>query len=183
MSSARHLPAVFLIATALCAASATAEGVHAGASEPPPQPPNRHVESNTINAIPVVVAAPTDISVGHRESNSQIIVFHERRNVALKSALTVDLTSNALGSSAPFPEREKVSSYYIHFDPIYIGQRGVGTITFPHRILGIITMDASLDASDGVLGLRRTVYPTGEVNRGLGDVLRWIEQMHVLPEI
>lgn len=39
--------------------------------------------------------------------------------------------------------------------------------TFPNPILGVITSDALLDATDATLGNLSTFYPTGLPNRGL----------------
>jgi len=158
---------LFFIAS-ISGCATVSEGVHEAASAPPPQPPGRDYQADAINAAPVIVAPPANIRRGRRESDSQMIVFRETRRVVLKSPLTVDLTTSTLGSSGTIPAGVKVNSYYLHFDSVQSHtERGVGTIVFPHKILGIITKDQSLVKSDAVLGRHRTEYPADTVFRGI----------------
>jgi hypothetical protein len=109
-------------------------------------------------------------------SNNRIYVFPEG-SVALANKLHVDITKmgdyqkKADLTPGDIPANTKVDSFFLHFFPP--PDQGLGTversgsITFNRDILGVIVLDGSLDASDPVLGVARTTYPTNVLGRGL----------------
>lgn len=124
--------------------------------------------ASKIDANPVIVAAPSNVTLHVYESDTETRVFNEAQNVSVTS-LAYDggtYTGN-------------VDSHLVHQEPT-MGEPGVptptpyadamrgrGCIEFYTDIIGVIISDADLDASDSVLGLSTTTYPTGQVNRGL----------------
>ena len=110
---------------------------------------------------------------GALTSQTDAYVFLES-TLTLGSPLAVDISSpgvynsNTPGSAGVIPAGTDVSSFMIHHESvsqqysfIYI------TFTFPEPVLGIITTDAGLDATDLTLGNPGTLYPTGLDFRGL----------------
>jgi len=61
----------------------------------------------------------------------------------------------------------RVNCYFLHYDPVGSGPGQVsGRMNFNGDILGIICLDAELNASDPILGNPDTIYPTGKASRG-----------------
>lgn len=119
-----------------------------------------------ITATPVIAAAPASVVLGVNESDTLIKVFDEQQSVVLGSSLAFDqLTDITPGEIA---QGTCVNSHYIHFDNVgESGKRGVGSATFDAPIIGLLTSDATLDATDATLGAGGTTYDNGLTNRGL----------------
>jgi len=115
-----------------------------------------------IDANPVFVTDPSglNLTLHQYESDTEIRVFNEQQNVSVTS-LGIDG-----GTYTGY-----VDSHIIHQEPTPDDDsdpmRGRGCISFATNIIGVITSDALLDASDSVLGLASVTYPTGLALRGL----------------
>ncbi|WP_145289124.1 LamG-like jellyroll fold domain-containing protein [Pirellulimonas nuda] len=105
---------------------------------------------------------PSDVSRDVFETGGSMTVLHERLDT-LKTTLAVDLKPTAGGSYAingtalpggNLSQGQKVSSYLIHFDALASAATGVveGSFTFAAPVLGLLVSDASLTATDKVLG-------------------------------
>lgn len=129
--------------------------------------------ATSLQAATVPIAAPPSVQPGALTSQTDAYVFLEK-TLTLGSALPVDISAPGLYNSASptsvgvIPAGTDVASYMIHHESvsqqysfIYI------TFTFPEPVLGIITTDAGLNATDLVLGNPGTSYPTGLEYRGL----------------
>jgi hypothetical protein len=127
----------------------------------------------TAQAATIPIVAPPSVQPGALTSQTNAYVFLESTQT-LNAPLSVDISAPGLyNSSSPtslgvIPAGTDVSSYMIHHESvdsqysfIYI------TFTFPEPVLGIITTDANLDATDLTLGNPGTAYPTGLEFRGL----------------
>lgn len=122
------------------------------------------------------VTPPLSVVQGQEESNAQIIAFNETVSaVTLAQPLVVNISAdpgvyddcNDL-TPAAIPLGTVVESHLLHLDPVMTTQVSLsGSVTFQARILGVIVLDAELDASDATLGCPTTLYPTGAVGRGL----------------
>jgi len=124
-------------------------------------------------AATVPIAAPPSVLPGALTNQTDAYLFLES-TLTLSSPLAVDISSPGLyntsspNSAGVIPAGTDISSYMIHHESvsqqysfIYI------TYTFPEPVLGIITTDAKLDATDLTLGAPGTLYPTGLEFRGL----------------
>lgn len=93
--------------------------------------------------------------------NSNIKVFNEQQGYALTADLAIDQNDNTLEPDpSAIPAGTVVNSHFIHFDNVgtTTGVRLTGTITFDGPILGVITQDSTLWASD-YLGHAEVTYP------------------------
>lgn len=124
-------------------------------------------------AATVPIAPPPSVLPGALTNQTDAYLFLES-TLTLSSPLAVDISSPGLyntsspSSAGVIPAGTDISSYMIHHESvsqqysfIYI------TYTFPEPVLGIITTDAKLDATDLTLGAPGTLYPTGLEFRGL----------------
>lgn len=142
----------------------------------------------------VVIPAPPAATLNTLQG-PDVFAFSETTNVILGADLAVDINAPGLYSSAAsltggtIAAGTAVDSYLLHFDPnvsgpLFIPQGAFGTITFDREILGVIVLDATLDASDSVVGNPGTVYPTGVVGRGLDfgvlDLVRVLDDRRTL---
>ncbi len=123
----------------------------------------------------VQVAPPASVVPGGFDSTTSISAFNERQGVTLASPLAVDITTpGAYGTgSCPcvhlttLPSGTVVDSHLIHNDNHTGGTTfRSGDVTFPTDVVGVMINETRLSASD-ILGAPGTVYPTGNVNRGL----------------
>jgi hypothetical protein len=119
----------------------------------------------------VKIAPPPSVVDGALQSDTEIRAFDEQQCVTLSSPLQLDFS--AVGGSGLIPAGTSVSSHLVHFDPT--GAASVtlsGSITTDATIIGGMTTQAGLDASDS-LGAPGTTYPTGDPARGLdaGDTV------------
>jgi hypothetical protein len=116
----------------------------------------------------VKIAPPASVVGGQLQSDTEIRAFDEQQCVTLASDLQLDVTPG--GGAGVIPAGITVSSQFLHFDPA--GGSFVtlsGSITTDAAIIGAITSQANLDASDS-LGAPGTTYPTGDATRDLEAV-------------
>lgn len=121
----------------------------------------------------IPIAPPPSVVPGALESNVDAWVFVEKQ-VTLQAPIAVDISApGKYDNSNPnsvgvIPAGTKVQSYFIHRDPVgeQVGSI-IGVAIAPTKILGIITTDANLDATDALLGSPATIYPTGTAFRGM----------------
>lgn len=97
--------------------------------------------------------------------------WNEQTNVTLPSSgLLVDMFVNGgsmtSGSAIPGVVTGVVDSHFLHWTAGPVPGAS-GSITFSMPILGVIFTDTLLDASDALLGAGGTLYPTGQINRGM----------------
>ena len=131
-----------------------------------------------------VIDAPDSTVFGNLESNSKVRMFQERSCYSLPSPVKVDITApgryegNFTSTSSTISAGVEVDSYLLHFDPVGSQNAATGgqVIKFSEDILGIICLDAQLNASDSVLGSPNTVYPAGQAGRGFEVTGYSIEQ-------
>lgn len=104
------------------------------------------------------LGAPGSVLVGAHESDDDFFWFAEKKGVAVVGQ-AVDLFGTVTGT---------VNSYMVYTD-----KKGTSgsktydiTIKLSEKILGVITSDGKLNATDGLLGLGGTSYPTGVGARG-----------------
>lgn len=107
---------------------------------------------------------------GDLESSSDAVFLHEQQG-ALEAALAVDVTTpgrytdpDALSPGTVDTDTE-VQSALVHFDPPAVDAGTVElvlTATLPTPVLGLVVTSANLHASDAVVGLSDTTYPTGD---------------------
>lgn len=142
--------------------------------------------SNDDIADPVIVQAPSDVSLNEYQSSDEIRVFNEKQNIYVENLDTAD------GQITGF-----VDSHLIHQDSDGSEfMHGQGSITFGNEIIGVIISDAGLDSSDRILGLGDVTYPGSLTYRGLesndsyvidGNTIEvdlysssWLDQIRVL---
>jgi hypothetical protein len=124
----------------------------------------------------VQIAPPVSVIPGALESDTQMESFDEKQDIALPSAVPVDISTPGLYDSSAsltpgtIPAGTRVSSEFVHCDKL--GSTGAhlqldGTVTTDSDILGIAILGPTLDASDAILGDAGTVYPTGDPQRRL----------------
>jgi len=137
-----------------------------------PPPPDTSCPEQDVEPI----RAPGSVMIGSKgalESNTLIRVFCEQKDYALPANVGTNISGpgyyDSVGSmtGGSVGAGTRVNSYFLHFDPA--GSEGAqvsGRMNFNGDILGIICLDAQLDASDSVLGNPGTLYPTGHKARG-----------------
>ncbi len=123
----------------------------------------------------VVAAPPLSVVQGSTESNTEIKAFAERFNHVLPVAVNTNITApgtyfvGAALTPGPVPAGTVINSYFVHFDPVgsaAINRRAVGSVTFPQEILGLVVLDATIEASDATLGAADTLY-SNELSHGV----------------
>ncbi len=114
----------------------------------------------------VAVPAPPAVLLGAQETATDILVFEESQGAALTTPITVDAAvpgeyrSNAELAPVTLPIGTVVCSHLIHFDPLASDSKATkGKVTFDWDVVGVIVLDATLDASDAELGAAGTTYP------------------------
>jgi len=145
-----------------------------------------------------VVSPPPSVETG---TGAKSIVFAEQ-SVVLSSPLAVDIsapgTYNSLASLTPgtIATGTAVSSFYLHsFDGTdFTGTVYSGSITFSTAILGVEALDASLVATNSILGLATTTYFTSPSGQGFefgsqidsltisGDTLSFLNETFTAPD-
>lgn len=147
---------------AFAAVSSTEDGDTCGPTLPAGRVYLGDNSASVVDANPVIVTDPSglDLTLHQYESDTEIRVFNEQENVSVTS-LGIDG-----GTYTGY-----VDSHIIHQEPTPDDasdpMRGRGCISFATAIVGVITSDALLDASDSVVGLTTVTYPTGLALRGL----------------
>lgn len=137
----------------------------------------------TIGAVELADPPPLSVVQGATEDDDTIIAFPELEDIELLVDLAVDITtSGTFGLEAQLtpgviPAGTKVSSFFMHFDPVGTPEDpfsafAAGSLVFTsdRPILGVMVLGPALSASDSILGLPGTIYPTGDGSRGLGLV-------------
>lgn len=134
--------------------------------------------ATTGDLVEIEAAASVDLHV--LESSDFVRAFNERQVFTLDSNLFADITQpgeyddEADLTSGFVPAGTRVSSHFLHFDPVGSAQALYdGSITFDDEILAVIVTSAALDGSDGAAGLETTVYPSGGL-RGLEDIREFL---------
>jgi len=120
--------------------------------------------------------APPVLEESELQSESDMFLFLERRDVLLKRA--IEITSfQRRGTQAHFstevvtlPAGTRVDSYLLHFDPGASTHSRLGGVRFERPILGIIAREDQLRATDDILGAPGTRYHCNNAPaRGLDD--------------
>lgn len=140
---------------------------------------------------------PEDVRNGMLEDNSRAVIFAEQIDFVPDGPIKVDVSrpgeivklGNKVGkrgrvkrgkkktlnlSPSVIPAGKRVSSYYIHFDPVgrekteYVA---TGSVTFDEEVIGLIITTEKLLASNIFAGSPSTLYPGGpiqelELNKG-----------------
>lgn len=115
----------------------------------------------------VQIAPPPSVLQNALESQVNMFLFLESEQV-LAAPLAVDISIpgfydiNNPDSPGVIPAGTHIRSYFLHVDPIFLFPSfQIGAFNSPTKILGLITTDAKLDATDALLGNPGTLYPTG----------------------
>lgn len=133
--------------------------------------------TSSVFAVPAVTGAVSwegqlssgdSLDLHAQESNDDRFLYFES-TTTLSSGLALDVVAPGLPSGLVLPAGVKVQSYLLHFDPVgAIPGTTIsgGSITFDGPIIGLLINDASLNATDSVLGVAGATYFTG-VGRGM----------------
>jgi PEP-CTERM motif len=129
----------------------------------------------TTGEVTFVSAPPSDITLGHWQSNTELFAFAEQQGLTLTSPLAVDIS---VAGTSPTPTSDNFSptniptdtpidSYMLHSDPVGSPSDSnpvefTGSITVPGIIIGLITTSPDLIASNSVVGLSGVTYSTGK---------------------
>ena len=101
-------------------------------------------------------------SVGNRTSErngldqTKVYGFDEKKNVGLAADLLVNL-GGTVSNNGTLAAGTGVASHYVFFDPRGI-LRAVGSVTFSHKILGILRTTSSINATNSAFGIPGTQY-------------------------
>lgn len=126
-----------------------------------------------------LIPPPSDVTLGALESNTEIQVFDEVQGLTLAA----DLAVNFGGVGGVISAGTMINSHFVHKDSIDSNDVTLGgTATFDEIILGIIASPGNLNASDPILGLAGTNYPTGLNMRGtlfneIGDSIAFADNI------
>lgn len=115
---------------------------------------------------------PPDITEGKLESDTHAFLFAEKVSFVLPSDVDVNLNTpgthtDGFGSvDATIPAGTRVDSFYLSYDPE--GDPGSAIVgdfelTFDYPVLGILTGNTQLNATDALLGAAGTTYLNGNV--------------------
>ena len=121
-----------------------------------------------------VIAPPADVTVDKLTSTTHMFLFVEKTNFVLTSPVHVDISAPGTVFTAPgqltplnIPIGTRVNSTYLHHDQPGSPQNTQNvSITFDTEVLGIIALDSSLVASNGLLGVPTTTYHTTTSGQG-----------------
>lgn len=131
---------------------------------------------------------PDDVRTGRLEHNSRAIIFAEQTDFTTEGPLKVDVSrpgevvklENKVGkrgrvkrgkkktlnlSPSVIPAGKRVSSYYIHFDPVgkeNTERVATGSVTFDEEVIGLILTTEKLLDSNEIAGSPTTQYPGGQ---------------------
>lgn len=121
-----------------------------------------------------IVSPPTDISTGATESDTVILAFAERQNVTLPADVAADITVPGTSPSGGVQHLSPgtiaagtgINSYFIHFDVVGTPAPtsaipATGSVSFDSDVLGLIVLDAKLNATHTFPGMPGTTYSTG----------------------
>jgi hypothetical protein len=122
--------------------------------------------------------APLSLAAQAYESNGHISLISETMSHVLADDLAVDASgtglydSSSVLSQSMIPGGTKVDSWMLHSDPVGVITSWDnslvlgGGVTFDRKILGVMVLDSSLDASDAEVGHAGTFYAISE-HRGM----------------
>lgn len=89
---------------------------------------------------------------GDFTSNSQLFILREN-TVTLTAPLLLD-------SGAVVPLGTTVTSFLVHFDPVWGWRHAAGSVTFDQNVLGLISTSSRLFATDAEFAVDGVTYPT-----------------------
>lgn len=124
-----------------------------------------------------VITPPASVARNVLESNETMFLFTESLNVTLETDLIVDISSpGSYGDpdGGTIAAGACVNSYFIHYDLVSGNFFTEASATFEEEILGVITSNLNLDASDW-LGAPGTFYGNSVLD---GEVWRGAELQH-----
>jgi prepilin-type N-terminal cleavage/methylation domain-containing protein len=135
--------------------------------------PGTRSQANASGAIVLGGPMPPSVVFNANEGNTAQL-FRERENFVLPAAVRVDRsapgTYSNISQVSPrvIPAGTRVDCYFLHFDPVRDGPASIdnSSVVFSSRILGVICLSESLDATDRVFGGGTTLYPGGQDSRG-----------------
>ena len=147
-----------------------------------PLPPERYRdEPTTQGAICLLREPPKSLAVGALESNEFILLFEERKDVAVQRAIPVNLSlpgryDRFKGKDGKLRPPLHVDSYLLHFDALttprnYNHLRLDGSVTFPRPIRGVIAVGPALTLTDPLFGISDVVQSDAR-SRGLDRGLK-----------
>jgi hypothetical protein len=130
------------------------------------------------------IAPPASVLEGALEDTNTAVIFKERSQWTLAADLSVDAInpgaavagSDNTAVAGVIPAGTTVDSFLVHYDPVGQPTDPNTTVSWSaifelgDEILGIVTSDGFLDASD-FLGAPGTSYPTGLAFRGTTGAL------------
>jgi prepilin-type processing-associated H-X9-DG protein/prepilin-type N-terminal cleavage/methylation domain-containing protein len=132
---------------------------------------------------------PPSLVLGQTE-NAKVVVYQERQDFVLPSAVSVDLSaagtmmSGGTMSGGSIPAGTPVDVWLLHYDPP--GRNGTQSnarITFAGRILGVVVFTAGLRQTDPLLGSPNTNYDQQQGARGMepgAEILTISQDMRTL---
>ena len=152
--------------------------------------PARAATPTTTGDATYLTDAPDDVRTGRLEHNSRAVIFAEQIDIVAEGPIKVDVSrpgevvklEGKIGrrgkmkrgkkktlklSPSVIPAGKRVSSYYIHFDPVGKAAAeldATGSITFDEEVIGIIITGEKLNASNDIVGLSTTRYPPGQAH-------------------
>lgn len=119
--------------------------------------------------VSILDSVPADLTFHSFEEDGTVQLVPERAAYRLPTDLTVGGRTISAGTV--------VDVYLLHYDPAddSVLQTIDGHVGFAHPLVGVLSDDASLDATDSTLGAMGTTYPTGVAKRALegGDTRTW----------
>lgn len=126
-----------------------------------------------------LVSPPSSVIPNQTEDPTNILIFPERTGVTLPAGVPFDVhVPDTYGVTHPentgdLPAGQVVNVYFLHFDPVGTAlTHRTATLTFPGRIVALITKTNTLFATDDLLGLPgQVLYPSAGTHpdRGLED--------------
>jgi hypothetical protein len=137
--------------------------------------PESYAEIQGTSGGVVQIEPPPSVMIGDLESDTEIRAFDELQNLLLPEDVAVNISSPGTYDDpddltpATLAAGTSVCSHFLHADRVgnEASVRVQGSVTFSSEILGVIVLDTELNASDGILGLPGTQYPTGSDTRDL----------------
>ena len=119
--------------------------------------------TSTTGAVVEKVPPPTSVLESDKTATAtvdEIWIFPEN-SVVLPSNLTIDIKKT--NPTLTIPASTPVKSYFIHYADGSAGLPNSGTATFDEPILGVIRTVSKINATDDLLGLPDTTYPTDPI--------------------
>ncbi len=92
-----------------------------------------------------------DLKQNITESDTRLIVIEEQEDFALPSSIEVNLRADTRKRGF-ISKGTVVDDYLVHFDPYYLDRRLHVRLTFARPVLGLITKNGLLKATDDIFG-------------------------------